>query len=227
MAVLLRTGQPVNLPTATGQSWLATATSVAEAGLSSPWSSASVITSASDLAARWPWRCSVCMVSSPVVVMRVSEIGAQGRHRSACWCCRRSTRLCGGGGAVVLGLLRQVHGNNALEALRPPLWFLLNTLVLAILHGWRCWAARRRLDLANENSALLLGDLPAAWCTGPPVGASPSCGAAAGRHAAARRDPRPAWPRHFGTAGGALVVLLFVANGMAADWRLIVGGPGG
>jgi len=227
MAVLLfELGSRVNLPWLRANPWLA-ATSVAEAGLSF-----SLVFGIGHYLGLGPGSslalAAVCMVSSPVVVMRVaSEIGARGQVTERLLVLSAlNTIYAVVAVQVVLGLLGQVHGNNALEALRPPLWFLLNTLVLAILLALAVGYARRRLDLANENSALLLlGLIFLALVLVRLSGASPILVPLLAGMLLRSRDPRPClWPRHFGTAGGALVVLLFVANGMAADWRLIVGG---
>ncbi|WP_079435824.1 cation:proton antiporter [Zoogloea sp. LCSB751] len=170
----------------------------------------------------------VCMVSSPAVVMRVaSELNARGQvTERLLMLSALNTIYAVLAVQVLLALMGQAHGQQVLQALQAPLRYFVSTFVLALLLAAAVGIARRRLDLANENSVLLLiGLLFLTLVLVRLAGASPILVPLLAGMVLRSRDLRPClWPRHFGTAGGALVVLLFVVNGMAADWRLIVGG---
>lgn len=170
----------------------------------------------------------VCMVSSPAVVMRVTaELNARGQvSERLLLLSALNTIYAVVAVQVLLGLLGQQQSRDPWSAAGVPLWFLASTCALSLLLAAVVGVAQRRLDLRDENSALLLiGLLFMTLVLVQMVGASPILVPLLAGMVLRSRNPRPRlWPRHFGTAGGALVVLLFVVNGMAVDWRLIAGG---
>lgn len=112
-------------------------------------------------------------------------------------------------------LLQEFHG-DMLAALAHPIYLISGSFLLAVLLAWGVRFFNRRFDLRSEQSALLLlafllmmislvtlvelSNLMVALLAGMVL-----------RH----QSDRPLlWPRHFGTAGGVLVVMLFVLMGM-------------
>lgn len=227
LAVLLfELGSRINLRWLLANPWLV-ATSLAEAGLTfvvvlSMGSYLGLgIGSSAAVAA-------VCMVSSPAVIMRVTaEMNARGQVTERLLLLSALNTVY----AVVaihmlLGILGQLHTANPWDAIIQPLWAVVASLVLALLLAVAVGIVQRKLDLRDENSALLLlGLLFLTLAVTQIAEASPLLVPLLAGIVLRSRDPRPRlWPRHFGTAGGALVVLLFVVNGMAVDWRLIAAG---
>ena len=102
--------------------------------------------------------------------------------------------------------------------LAQPMWTLAGSLLLAALLARGLGAASRWLDLRQENAVLLLLGLillavGAARALGWSTLLVPLLAGVLLRH----RNPRPwVWPRHFGTAGGVLVLALFVIVGATA-----------
>lgn len=170
----------------------------------------------------------LCMVSSPAVVMRVTaEMNARGQVTERLLLLSALNTIY----AVVaihllLGVLSERASADPWEAALLPLGVFGSSLALALVLAVAVDLLRRRLDLGNENGALLLlGLLLLTLALSRSVGASPLLAPLLAGIVLRSRDPRPRlWPRHFGTAGGALVVLLFVVNGLAVDWRLIAAG---
>lgn len=170
----------------------------------------------------------VCMVSSPAVIMRVTaEMNARGQVTERLLLLSALNTIY----AVValhllLGVLRERATADPWDAALLPLVVFGSSLILALILALAVGQVQRRLDLGNENGALLLlGLLLLTVTVAQKLGASPLLVPLLAGIALRSYDPRPRlWPRHFGTAGGALVVLLFVVNGLAVDWRLIAGG---
>lgn len=108
-----------------------------------------------------------------------------------------------------------------MRAISQPLWaFGGSALLAAGLAALVAWIARRP-DLRDENAALLLLfglivlALLMARSLKPSTRPVPLLAGALLRNITER--PR-VWPRHFGTAGGVLVLILFVIVGSA--WSL-------
>ena len=113
-----------------------------------------------------------------------------------------------------------------LRAVSQPLWALAGSGLLALLlAGVVAWVARR-LDLRDENAALLLlGLVVLALMAARALNLStllvPLLAGVALRNA----TERPwVWPRHFGSAGGLLVLMLFVVVGSAGSPAAVSGG---
>lgn len=170
----------------------------------------------------------VCMVTSPAVVMRVAaELNARGQVTERLLLLSSlNTIYAVVAVTVLLGALQGIKMGDVAAAVLQPLWVLAASLVLALVLALVVGYAQRKLDLRDENSSLLLlGILFMAMVLVQAAQASPLLVPLLAGMVLRSRDPRPRlWPRHFGTAGGALVVLLFVVNGMASDWRMIVAG---
>lgn len=170
----------------------------------------------------------LCMVSSPAVIMRVTaEMNARGQVTERLLLLSAlNTIYAVVAHLLLLGMLRERATADPWEAALLPLGVFASSLLLALLLALAVGQVQRRLDLGNENGALLLlGLLLLTLGLAQRLGASPLLVPLLAGIVLRSRDPRPRlWPRHFGTAGGALVVLLFVVNGIAVDWRLIAAG---
>ncbi len=172
----------------------------------------------------------VCVVSSPAVIMRVTaEMNARGQVTERLLLLSALNTIYAVVAIhVLLGILQEVQTADPWNAALQPLGVFAASFVLALVLAFAVGIAQRKLDLGDENGALLLlGLLFLTLALVQIAGASPLLVPLLAGIVLRSRDPRPRlWPRHFGTAGGALVVLLFVVNGMAVDWRLIAAGGG-
>jgi hypothetical protein len=123
---------------------------------------------------------------------------------------------------LIHGGLRLGEGSFGLAALAPPLYTFGASLLLAALLARGVIALAPRLDLRDENAALLLlGLVLLALGAARMFGASTLLVPLAAGVLLRNASPRPwLWPRHFGTAGGVMVVMLFVIVG--ASWSLPV-----
>jgi Kef-type K+ transport system membrane component KefB len=123
---------------------------------------------------------------------------------------------------LIHGGVRIGDGGFGLAALAPPLYTLGASLLLAALLARLVIALAPRLDLRDENAALLLlGLVLLALGAARMFGASTLLVPLAAGVLLRNASPRPwLWPRHFGTAGGVLVVMLFVIVG--ASWSMPV-----
>jgi hypothetical protein len=90
--------------------------------------------------------------------------------------------------------------------------------------GWAVSAIARRLDLRNENSAvMLLGCVLLALVIAKSVQLSTLMVPLLAGIWLRNRSDRPwVWPMHFGTAGGMLVLVLFVAVSSAGELDALV-----
>jgi Kef-type K+ transport system membrane component KefB len=118
---------------------------------------------------------------------------------------------------LVTGGVHGLQGHGWVTAVLHPVQVIAGPLlVAAVMARAFCWL-RRRFDFADEQgTALLFGllllGLVALSAARLPMLLAPLLAGAMVRHA----DPRPrTWPRHFGTVGGLLVILLFVLTGVA------------
>ncbi|MES2948329.1 MAG: cation:proton antiporter [Pseudomonadota bacterium] len=128
---------------------------------------------------------------------------------------------------LVLAWLHLDTAGNWMLAITQPLYtFGGSVLVAALLCGLVAWIARR-LDLRDENSVLLLlGLIMLALTTARMLNLSTLLVPLLAGVMLRNTSQRPwVWSRHFGTAGGVLVLMLFVIVG--ASWSvqsLVVGG---
>ena len=121
---------------------------------------------------------------------------------------------------LVIGWQHLEQHGDWLRAMVQPLYTLLGSVLLAALLARAVAAVVQRFALRDENSVLLLlGLILLALTLARLLGLStllvPLLAGAILRNA----SERPCiWPRHFGTAGGVLVLMLFVVVG--ASWSV-------
>ncbi|GMV02377.1 MAG: cation:proton antiporter [Burkholderiaceae bacterium] len=160
---------------------------------------------------------SIMVATSPAVVMRVaSEFNASGQVTE------RMIVLTGLNtfyavlaSKFVVGWLHAEVAGSWFRSIAHPLYLLVGSAVVAALLAWCVSLIARRLDLRNENSALLLlGMILLALSLTKMINLSTLLVPLLAGLMLRNSTERPwIWPRHFGTAGGALVLLLFVITG--------------
>ena len=103
---------------------------------------------------------------------------------------------------------------------------LLTTLGVAALLAGATYLAARRLNLRNESAALLLfGMVAFAIVAARAIGVSTLLMPLLAGLLLRNTSERPwVWPRHFGTSGGALVLMLFVIVGSAWTPQILMAG---
>ena len=124
--------------------------------------------------------------------------------------------LVGGSLAAGIALGRQTLSGASRSRLAGGIALLVaGSAVVAALLAWCVSLIARRLDLRNENSALLLlGMILLALSLTKMANLSTLLVPLLAGTMLRNSTERPwVWPRHFGTAGGALVLLLFVITG--------------
>lgn len=171
----------------------------------------------------------IAIGTSPGVVMRVTaEMRAEGQVTQRLLVL---TALNAGYSVIITQLLvGAMHGmfrGEWLTAVLHPLYLLVGSGLLGLALAAAFIALRRQLDLSDEQGVVVLFglllltlglvkvlQLPALL---PPLAAGIIL---------KNRDPRPLiWPRHFGTAGGVLVIVLFILTGIPITRQhLLVGG---
>ncbi len=121
---------------------------------------------------------------------------------------------------LLMGWLQLEQKGDWLEAIAQPLYAFIGSVIVATLLARLIAGLMRRLDLRNENSVLmLLGLVLVALSTARVLNLSTLLVPLMAGMVLRNTTERPwVWPRHFGTAGGVLVLLLFVAVGSA--WTL-------
>ncbi len=127
---------------------------------------------------------------------------------------------------LLVGWLHLEVAGDWVRAISQPLWvFGGSVLVAALLATLVAWIARR-LDLADENAALLLlGLVVLALATAQFFNLSTLLVPLLAGVLLRNRTERPwVWPRHFGTAGGVLVLMMFVIVGGAITTEALVQG---
>jgi len=160
---------------------------------------------------------SILVATSPAVVMRVaSEFNASGQVTE------RMIVLTGLNtfyavlaSKFVVGWLHAEFAGSWFRSIAHPVYLLVGSAVVAALLAWCVSLIARRLDLRNENSALLLlGMILLALSLTKMANLSTLLVPLLAGLMLRNSTERPwIWPRHFGTAGGALVLLLFVITG--------------
>jgi Kef-type K+ transport system membrane component KefB len=129
---------------------------------------------------------------------------------------------------LVIGWLHLDVAGDWVRAVSQPLWaFGGSVLLAALLSRLVAWVARR-LDLRDENAALLLlGMIVLALTVAQLLNLSTLLVPLLAGVLLRNSTERPwVWPRHFGTAGGVLVLMLFVVVGsvVTLDAMLVGGG---
>ncbi len=159
----------------------------------------------------------ILLATSPSVVMRVaSEFNASGQVTE------RMILLTGLNTfyavlatKFVFGWLHAEYAGSWVSSFAHPLYLLAGSAMVAALLALCVSLIARRLDLRNENSALLLlGMILLALSITRMANLSSLLVPLLAGVMLKNATERPwIWPRHFGTAGGALVLLLFVITG--------------
>jgi NhaP-type Na+/H+ or K+/H+ antiporter len=172
----------------------------------------------------------VAMSVSPAVVLRVvGEVHASGQVTERLLTLSVLDTLYALVGAKLLaaGL---VFGDPASweRTLLPAALSFAGSLVLGALLGWAVSAIARRLDLRNENSAVLLfGCVLLALVIAKSLQLSTMLVPLLAGIWLRNRSERPwVWPLHFGTAGGMLVLVLFVAVSSAGELQALLAAGG-
>lgn len=170
----------------------------------------------------------ICIATSPAIVMRVvSESRAEGQVSE------RLTLLAALNGIYAILATKcviswiQIGTKDALlSTMLQPAYMLLGALVLAMTLTWAMLCAVRNFKLSQENSLLLIFGLlllatTAARVLQVSVALVPLL---AGIMLRSLTERPLIWPRHFGTAGGILVALLFVFTGLSIQPALFLTG---
>ena len=169
----------------------------------------------------------VVPVSAAVVGQVAGELGAAGQVTERLGVLTAINTLFGVMAHKLLsGWLQVDHDGDWLRALVQPLWVLLGSVGVAALLARLIVAMSRRLDLRDENAVLLLmGWIVVAQLVARQLALStlllPLLAGVLLRNTSARPW---VWPRHFGTAGGVLVLMLFIIVGAAWAPALMAGG---
>ncbi|OWQ85542.1 sodium:proton exchanger [Roseateles terrae] len=121
---------------------------------------------------------------------------------------------------LMMGWLQLDQRGDWLEAIAQPLYAFIGSIIVAIILARLTAWLMRRLDLRNENSVLmLLGLVLVALSVARVFNLSTLLVPLLAGMVLRNTTERPwVWPRHFGTAGGVLVLMFFVVVGSA--WTL-------
>lgn len=160
--------------------------------------------------------------ASPAVIARVaSEFGAEGQVTERVSMMAALNTLYGVfASKLLLAWLDLDQGQNPVQAIVQPLYVFLGSFLIAGLLGYGVARVARGLDLRNENSTLLLlGLITLALALTKMFGWSTLLVPLMAGLWLRNSTQRPwVWPRHFGTAGGVLVLMLFVIVG--SSWSV-------
>jgi Kef-type K+ transport system membrane component KefB len=202
-------------------------TSVAEALLSAV--AVAVVLRLFDVGWQTAIACAIIAMPAPAAVSgRVAlELGAAGQVTQRASVLTALNTLYA---IVALTLMRTWwaadDGRGLSQALAGLSVSMLTTLGLAALLAVAVFLAARRLDLRNESAALLVFGLVAfAIVAARAIGVSTLLMPLLAGLLLRNTSERPwVWPRHFGTSGGALVLMLFVIVGSAWSPKILVAG---
>jgi len=127
---------------------------------------------------------------------------------------------------VVVGWLHLDQAGDWVLALSQPLWVFGGSVLVAAVLARLVALVARRLELRDENSVLLLlGLVVLALLVAKAMNLSTLLVPLLAGVLLRNTTDRPwVWPRHFGTAGGVLVLMLFVVVGSAWTVEAIVAG---
>ncbi len=166
--------------------------------------------------------------TSPAIVMRIAaETRAQGQVSERMLALTAANTIV----SVVLvkliaGLMPQAQGGAWINAIGHAAYLLFGSLLVGASMAWIFAKLRRFYQPIDEHGVALLFTLLLAFfallhVAGLPPLLAPLLAGVVLRNT----DPRPLMlPRHFGNAGGLLVVLLFILNGVAIEWRQLFAG---
>ncbi len=171
----------------------------------------------------------IAIGTSPAVVMRVA-----GELRAAGQVTQRLFVLCALNVAysvvlskLIVGALHGTFRGDWMAAVIHPLYLIVGSIAVGALLAHAFRAVRGAFDLADEQGVvvlfgLLLSTMAILEMLRLPGVLAPLVAGAVVKY----MDPRPLlWPRHFGTAGGVLVIALFMLTGMSLTLpQLLAGG---
>lgn len=160
--------------------------------------------------------------ASPAVISRVaSEFGAEGQVTERVTMLAALNTLYGVfASKLLLAWLDLDTGQNPVQAVVHPLYVFAGSFLIAGVLGFAVARVTRGLDLRNENSTLLLlGLVTMALALTKMFGLSTLLMPLMAGLWLRNSTERPwVWPRHFGTAGGVLVLMMFVIVG--SSWSV-------
>lgn len=160
--------------------------------------------------------------ASPAVIARVaSEFGAAGQVTERVTLMAALNTLYGVfASKLLLAWLDLDQGQPPLQAIVQPVYVFGASILVAGLLGFGVARVARGLDLRNENSTLLLlGLIALALAVTKMFDLSTLLVPLMAGLWLRNTTERPwVWPRHFGTAGGVLVLMLFVIVG--SSWSV-------
>lgn len=166
--------------------------------------------------------------ASPAVIARVaSEFGAVGQVTERVSMMSALNTLYGVfASKLLLAWLDLDQGQAPVRAIVEPIYVFAGSALVAGLLGYAVARVARGLDLRNENSVLmLLGLISLALAITKMLGLSTlMVPLMAGLWLRNTTDRPWVWPRHFGTAGGALVLMLFVIVGTSWSFDSLAAG---
>ncbi len=170
----------------------------------------------------------ICIATSPAIVMRVvSESRAEGQVSE------RLTLLAGLNciyailaTKLVMSWVQITTAGALLQTILQPAYMLLGAVLVAALLTLAMLQVVRHFKLSQENSLLLIfGLLLLAMTASRMLQVSMILvPLLAGILLRSKTDRPLIWPRHFGTAGGILVALLFVFTGLSIQPELVLTG---
>ncbi len=226
--LLFELGSRINLRWLRTNPWLL-ATSLAEATLA--FAAVYLALSALGTDARTATAiAAIAIGTSPAVVMRVaSEFDASGQvSERMIVLAGLNTFYAVLASKFVFGWLHAEYVGSLVRAFAHPLYLLAGSAIVAALLAFSVSLIARRLDLRNENSTLLLlGMILLALSITKMANLSTLLVPLLAGVMLRNSTERPwIWPRHFGTAGGALVLMLFVITGSVWSVETLVAGAG-
>ena len=127
---------------------------------------------------------------------------------------------------LLSGWLHVDQAGDWVRAVSQPLWAFAGSVGLAAVLAWLVSLVARRLDLRHENAVLLLlGLIVVAQLIATQLNLSTLLLPLLAGVLLRNSSERPwVWPRHFGTAGGVLVLMLFVIVGASWSPALLAAG---
>ena len=170
----------------------------------------------------------IAIGTSPSVVMRVaSELRAEGQVTQRLFVlCALNVAYSVVLSKLIVGGMHGVFRGDWLLGVLHPVYLLAGSLIVGAALALAFQLLRRAFDLSDEQGVvvlfgLLLLTLAVLDMLKLPSMLAPLIAGAIIKYG----DPRPhLWPRHFGTAGGVLVIALFMLTGMTLTPELMAAG---
>lgn len=170
----------------------------------------------------------IAVGTSPSVVMRVAaECKAEGQVTQRLFVlCALNVAYSIVLSKLIVGGMHGVFRGDWLSAVLHPVYLLAGSTLIGALLAVAFRVLRRAFDLSDEQGVVVLFGLLLLALSALDVLKLPSMLAPLIAGAIIKYgDPRPhLWPRHFGTAGGVLVIALFMLTGMTLTPALMAAG---